>query len=117
VEKKRMGPKPKPLMEKIKTWNFDKPVNRRERFPRELKIEVLVFMVKKRMVDLLTVQGHRLKRRRLGQAEDEFCFKTSPDGREFLIRPPTYQETSDWWRVPKGTIHQWWEARDTILEG
>jgi len=31
VEKKRKGPKPKPLSERVQSWTFDKPKTRLER--------------------------------------------------------------------------------------
>lgn len=114
-ERRPMGPIPKPLAEKVKLWKFDKPRARHGiTYPLERKMEVLVFLVKKCFADPYT----KRKRARVGQQlDDDAVHATAPDGREFLVRPPTYQEAAEWWHIPLGTIQKWWDNRDKILEG
>lgn len=114
-ERRPMDPIPKPLAEKVKLWKFDKPRARHGiTYPLERKMEVLVFLVKKRFADPYT----KRKRARVGQQlDDDAVHATAPDGREFLVRPPTYQEAAEWWHIPLGTIQKWWDNRDKILEG
>lgn len=114
-ERRPMGRIPKPLAEKVKLWKFDKPRTRHGiTYPLERKMEVLVFLVKKRFAEPYT----KRKRVRVGQElDDDAVHAIAPDGREFMVRPPTYQEAAEWWHIPLGTIQKWWDNRDKILEG
>ncbi|KAK0633462.1 hypothetical protein B0T14DRAFT_561058 [Immersiella caudata] len=117
VEKRRMGPKPKPLSERVQSWTFDKPKTRLERsYTRERKIEVLMYLVKHNIP--FDTSYRKVARKRIGQYNEEAEFsEVGPDGRTVSYRSPTYKEASEFWKIPVATISNWWEHRDKILEG
>ncbi|KAK4449510.1 hypothetical protein QBC34DRAFT_405187 [Podospora aff. communis PSN243] len=117
VEKKRKGPKPKPLSERVQSWTFDKPKTRQERsYTRERKIEVLMYLVKHRIP--FEKSYRKVARRRIGQYnEDADVPEVGPDGRRVWFRSPTYKEASEFWKIPVATISNWWDHREKILDG
>lgn len=117
VERKKPGPAPKPLSEKLKAKAL-KQIKRVERsYTRERKIEVLLYLLTHRVPD----SGPRkTPRRRIGQPQED-C-STQPvveneNGELVWYRAPTYAEASDFWKIPTPTIQGWWDSRDKLLEG
>ncbi|KAK0668121.1 hypothetical protein QBC41DRAFT_394543 [Cercophora samala] len=117
VERKKPGPAPKPLSEKLKAKAL-KQIKRVERsYTRERKIEVLLYLLTHRVPD----QGPRkTPRRRIGQPQED-C-STQPvveneNGELVWYRAPTYAEASAFWKIPTPTIQGWWDSRDKLLEG
>ena len=99
---KRPGRPIKPLSERIGCPT--KPIRRIERtFSRQKKLAVLLFL-----------QNHRIpieqtKRRGLHRQDQDqpIC----PPG----FRSPTFQEASEFFKIPKTTVYRWWKARDPIV--
>ncbi|KAI8271280.1 hypothetical protein K4K58_000158 [Colletotrichum sp. SAR11_239] len=95
--KKKRGPKPKP-----KPYVAPKPVLRHERrYTIEKKREVLMFL-----------EHHRVKNRpgqpiRLRGGEERL---------EGEYRRPTLDEASEWFKIPYGSIHNWYKNKDTIFD-
>ncbi|KAK0723974.1 hypothetical protein B0T21DRAFT_351098 [Apiosordaria backusii] len=117
VERKKRGPAPKPLAEKLKAKAL-KQIKRVERsYTRERKVEVLLYLLTHRVPD----SGPRkTPRRRIGQPQED-C-STQPivenkNGELVWYRAPTYAEASDFWKIPTPTIQGWWDSRDKLLEG
>lgn len=110
LPRKRPGPAPKPKHELAK-WKNKKPLSRIERsYPRERKIEVLMFLLNHRITE--THLPQRAPRRRLGQpAECEASYTITETGEKLYHRAPTYAEASAWYKVPMPTIHGWWDNR------
>ncbi|KAK0656152.1 hypothetical protein B0T16DRAFT_398713 [Cercophora newfieldiana] len=118
VEKKRKGPKPKPLSEKVEGWTWDKPKARKERsYTRDRKIEVIMYLVKHKIKEVRSYR--RVARRRIGQypGDGDLEPEMGPDGQMIWHRAPTYAEASEFWKIPTATISNWWEHREKILKG
>lgn len=119
VERKRPGPAPKPLSERLKSKPL-KQVKRIERsYTRERKIEVLNYLLNHRVPD-----GRRTTapRRRIGQPPAQELVSPPPTVREengeyVWYRAPTYAEASDFWKIPTPTIQGWWDRRKKLLAG
>ncbi|KAK3393168.1 hypothetical protein B0H63DRAFT_516370 [Podospora didyma] len=117
VERKRPGPAPKPLSERL-AMKAAKPVRRVERsYTRERKIEVLMFLLNHRVPD---PRPRKVPRRRIGQPHEEELTQpmvATPNGDLVWYRAPTYAEASSWWKIPTPTIQGWWDSREKLLEG
>jgi hypothetical protein len=99
--KKKPGPKPKPLSERIPVT---KPVTRIQRtYSKEEKIQVLTFLTNHKMLRTRT----QISRRRSGA-------DVTVDS--LTYRDVTFQEASDFFKIPASTISHWWTARNEILQ-
>ncbi|KAF9875415.1 hypothetical protein CkaCkLH20_07235 [Colletotrichum karsti] len=95
--KKRRGPKPKP-----KPYVAPKSVSRNERrYTIEKKREVLMFL-----------EHHRVKNRE-GQP---IRIRGGEERLEGEFRRPTLDEASEWFKIPYGSIHNWYKNKDTIFD-
>ncbi|EFQ28800.1 uncharacterized protein GLRG_03944 [Colletotrichum graminicola M1.001] len=99
----RSGPAPKPLHERT-SYKERAPVKRLERsYTAQRKREVIMFL-----------ESHKLPcddndtRARRNRADQQ------PPA-EKGYRWPTLSEASEWFKVPEGTIHSWWQKRDNIM--
>ncbi|KAK3996527.1 hypothetical protein QBC44DRAFT_355680 [Cladorrhinum sp. PSN332] len=117
LERKRPGPPPKPLSERLKNKPL-KQVKRIERsYTRERKVEVLLYLLQHRVPD---PRPRKVPRRRIGQPHEEELTQpmvTNEYGELVWYRAPTYSEASEFWKIPTPTIQGWWDAREKILEG
>ena len=85
--KKRRGPKPKPIYERILSQRELKPIRKTERtYSQSQKLRVLIFL-----------EHHRIPCRLLGE-----------------YRRPTQQEASDLYQIPTRTISRWVGLRSKI---
>ncbi|KAK1597959.1 uncharacterized protein LY79DRAFT_323462 [Colletotrichum navitas] len=102
---KRSGPPPKPLHERT-AYKQRVPVKRIERsYTEQRKKEVIAFLeCHKLACDDIDAPA----RRNRGRAEQQ------PPA-EKGYRWPTLSEASEWFKVPEGTIHGWWQRRDKIM--
>ncbi|KAK4240677.1 hypothetical protein C8A03DRAFT_12979, partial [Achaetomium macrosporum] len=111
LPRKKPGPAPKPLSERLKARAL-KEVKRVERsYTRERRIQVLLWLINHRVPDARTTH---LPRRRMGQP---LVLERSETDANVWYRPPTYEEASQFWKVPIPTIQGWWDRRKKILEG
>jgi hypothetical protein len=86
----RPGPKPKPLNKR--TYKPVKPIERIERsYSRERKVQVILFR-----------EYHRIR-------------IIDPDTGLPIYRPPTLQETAEFWKIPRHNIGRWWNTREAII--
>ncbi|KAK4154655.1 hypothetical protein C8A00DRAFT_32548 [Chaetomidium leptoderma] len=120
LPRKRPGPAPKPLSERLKN-RPPKQVKRVERsYTRERKIEVLVYLLN-HQVRVLDDRLRRVPRRRVGQPHESNELAepvVQEENGEFVwYRAPTYAEASDFWKIPTPTIQGWWDSRKKLLEG
>ncbi|KAK4187958.1 hypothetical protein QBC35DRAFT_368659, partial [Podospora australis] len=117
LPRKKPGPAPKPLSERLMQKSL-KPVRRVERsYPKERKIEVLLYLLNHRVPD---ARPRKVPRRRIGQPhESELTQPMVRDENGELVwyRAPTYAEASEFWKIPTPTIQGWWDSRDKLLEG
>ncbi|GAB1311408.1 hypothetical protein MFIFM68171_01618 [Madurella fahalii] len=117
AEKKRPGPTPKPLAERLPTKPV-KQVKRVERsYSRERKIEVLLYLLNHRVPD---ARPRRVPRRRIGQPHEQELTQPmvrTETGEYVWYRAPTYAEASEFWKIPTPTIQGWWDSREKLLEG
>jgi hypothetical protein len=87
----RLGPKPKPLNERI--YKPPKGIQRIERsYSKERKIEVILFRMNHR-IQLIT-----------------------PITQLVYYRPPTFKEMESFWKIPEPTMYGWWKNREKILQ-
>ncbi|KAH8812934.1 hypothetical protein F5884DRAFT_318914 [Xylogone sp. PMI_703] len=101
---KKRGPKPKPLHER-KYKPRTKPVSAlRRSYSKERKIEVLMFLLY-HQVGISPRTTYRVPKYRTGL----------PESTNSCYRPVTIKEASEFWKIPEGTIHEWWVRRDRIL--
>ncbi|KAK4459110.1 hypothetical protein QBC42DRAFT_143010, partial [Cladorrhinum samala] len=117
TERKKPGPAPKPLSERLKNKPL-KQVKRIERsYTRERKVEVLLYLLQHRVPD---PRPRKVPRRRIGQPHEEELTQpmvANEYGELVWYRAPTYSEASEFWKIPTPTIQGWWDAREKILEG
>lgn len=104
IERKRPGPKPKPLTERQPKRL--RPISRIERsYPRERKIEVLIFLRTHQIPDTQRLPG------RIRDIEQ----RTADIASTGSYRMPTFKEASIYWKVPRSTIADWWLHKDQIV--
>ncbi|KAK4034006.1 hypothetical protein C8A01DRAFT_39524 [Parachaetomium inaequale] len=117
VERKRPGPAPKPLSEKLRAKPLKEVRRVKRKFTRERKIEVLLYLLNHRVAD---TRERRCPRRRMGQPHEEELTQPIAQGENgnfVWYRAPTYTEASKFWKIPVPTICGWWDSREKILEG
>ncbi|KAK4131743.1 hypothetical protein BT67DRAFT_444530 [Trichocladium antarcticum] len=118
LPRKKPGPVPKPLSERLKNKPV-KPLRRVERsYTRERKIEVLLYLLNHRIPD----NRHRrqIPRSRVGQSHEHDWSQSmiqNASGEYVWHRAPTYAEASEFWKIPTPTIQGWWDSRKKLLEG
>ena len=118
LPRKKPGPVPKPLSERLKGKPM-KPLRRVERsYTRERKIEVLMYLLNHRIPD----NRHRrqVPRSRVGQSHEQDWTQSmiqNESGEYVWHRAPTYAEASQFWKIPTPTIQGWWDSRKKLFEG
>jgi hypothetical protein len=103
--KKKPGPKPKPLTERAVV---NKPVKRlQRRYSREKKIQVITFLARRKEVK----PRERQNRRRTGPDDSDAALETDA----LTYGDVTFQEASQFFKIPVATLSDWWQSRDDIL--
>ncbi|KAJ9143337.1 hypothetical protein NKR23_g6492 [Pleurostoma richardsiae] len=114
---KRRGPKPKPPLERAPRRT--KPLERVERsYPRDRKLQVINFLLNHRVYLPLDapVLHWQAPRSRGGQPADNGAREERrADGKLVRSRPPTYEETAEFFKVPVSTVCGWFHRRERIL--
>lgn len=106
VRKKR-GPKPKPLAERLA---IQKPVKRAIRtYSREKKTQAITFLLHHKVPRTLLCQ----RRRREGASEADDSLGADLDA----YRDVTLTEASEFFKIPASTLSRWWVKRHSILAG
>ncbi|KAJ4290134.1 hypothetical protein N0V88_006641 [Collariella sp. IMI 366227] len=117
LPRKKPGPVPKPLSERLKN-KPPKQVRRVERsYSKERKIEVLMYLLNHRVPD---ARPRKVPRRRIGQPHEQELNQPmvqDQNGEFVWYRAPTYAEASEFWKIPTPTIQGWWDSRKKLLEG
>jgi len=107
-EKKKPGPKPKPL---AKRAGIVKRVRRVERsYSREKKIQVLTYLIQHKVIRTEEQQ----RRRRVGMAETDSQLQIPLD--RAIYRDITQTEAAEFFSIPRDTIQYWWKQRHKLLE-
>ena len=100
LQRRRPGPKPKPLSERNKP-SF-RQIKRVERSYKDRKrVEVLLFLLKHRVPGTLGENGG-IVRKDLPSLTNGY-------------RPPTFFEASQFFKIPERTIKNWWKSRDKVV--
>lgn len=96
--KKKPGPEPKPLEQRI--HKHRKPVLRKEETHSPAKkLKVLMFLYHHKILDNTSPKP----RSRPGAPEP------IPAENGYYYRPPTYSEASEYFKIPPQTISGWWK--------
>jgi hypothetical protein len=102
LSSKKRGRPPKALSDR---QYHQKPSRKRARrsYSRKQQIQVLLHLIHHR-IRVTEEDKRHPKRLPEGLHSDE------PDW-----RPMTHKEASDWFKIPRGTIAEWWQKRDKIV--